>query len=226
MNIIQIAGFRKCGTSFLHSLIGKNFRVNSTREKELCFCLTNEASDVGHFDWYLNKFNDKSKLNYLDGSTLASTHQDLNTALLARFENIYIILLLRDPAKRFYSAYFHMKDIRREKRDVNHIIEQLPHNLSYHDIVAFENSELEKAVKNKDIDSRYFNKDYAKNKFNAPYTIDVSEPLYMYKYLYGSFYSKHNVTSKSDSILFFEDLIDDPKKMINHLKNDVNLFSD
>ncbi len=216
-NLILIAGFRKCGTSYLYDLMINNYQVNSIRQKELNFWLCDNIDNKINFEWFLEQFIKTESHTYIDGSTLSVLQPNIIQIINTYFTNKQIILCLRDPAKRVFSAYLHMRNLYLERRSFDEIIRSIPDSLTQSEIYDFENNQLQHACHKKKIDKTYFNSNYTKIMYNTPYSIHVDDCLFMYRYIFESLYSLHSILSVTNEIIFFEKLINNPKNTIRKI---------
>jgi len=121
-----IAGFQKCGTTALHTFLTKHPRVIGSKPKELDFFNYDVNYNKGS-SYYHSKFNPKPIFSRLRGfkfleasPSYANDSDALFTAKKIKEYNkdIKIILLIRNPIDRAYSAWNMYKN-RFENGDVN-----------------------------------------------------------------------------------------------------------
>lgn len=156
---IIIAGAEKCGTTALHYFLSKHPKVIGSNPKELHFFNVDPSYNKG-FEHYHSFFNRKPKFGKLRGyhymeaspSYIADTNIALLESTAGRIHkyNPYakIIILVRDPAKRAFSAWKMYKE-RFEKGDTDWAIKawiekgnKLPENFNRRTEEEFSDFEL------------------------------------------------------------------------------------
>lgn len=223
---IFIVGVRKCGTTSLFDVLAKHSEIAYPKHKEpQFFCLSKDTVTSG-IKWYKNLFRKKKGI-HLDGSTLYYQYPESYDEINHYFRNPKYILCLRDPAKRLYSAYWHMKSKPQniEKRTLNHILQKLQGN-STEEILTKEKSDLVLSAINKQIDINYLNENYHNKDMMAPLKTTGIDPLSFYEYYRESIYSLNFddfQKQKNTHIVFFENLLRSPETELKKLHSFLNL---
>lgn len=222
---IFIVGVRKCGTTSVYQLLSRHSQISAPRIKEPQFFCLDQNIIENHLDTYLNQYN-KDKI-ILDGSTLYYQYPESYRHIREYCEQPFFILCLRDPAKRMYSAYWHMrsKGMGIETRSFGQILDELE-GTSTLEILEAEKISLHRAIQNRTIKATYVNKDYHKNAIGIQVPSDSLDPYAFFRYFNESIYSNHyNVFSKlhNTHIIFFENFLDKEKEAVVQLHKSINL---
>jgi len=102
-----IAGAQKCGTSTLVATLRQHPQVHMARPKELHFF--DRKRDEG-LDWYAEQFTPKGKqIQWGEASPTYIYDPDARRAMCEDLPDLRIVVILRDPAKRAYSHFWHSK---------------------------------------------------------------------------------------------------------------------
>lgn len=216
--LIFIPGFRKCGsTTVFDWLVANGLGWGSPNYKEpqfLCGAVVNDDS----LSWYRDLFRDApSNIPMVDGSTLAMADPKGSIKTAKRlFCDLKIVVLIRDPVKRAFSAYWHMKgkNDRSETRTLAEIMAVLPSGAAAADLFAAESVALSYSAKKKAINPQYLSKDYLRREMggSAP-DFDAPDPLWNYRYFGESCYSLPlaqlaiAATADEHKVFIFEELL-------------------
>jgi hypothetical protein len=177
-----------------------------------------------NLSWYDNLFLKNKNNNYiLDGSTLYFHSKCAPKNIKEFIKEPKILIILRDPAKRAYSAYLHMKKNipNPEKRSFDSIDVDINGD-SKKTLIKSENQCLNKAILEKLIDINRLDKNYLKRTIEVSFQSIFEDTLWEYKYFQGSIYSDsvehyQNVLADKVKIIFFEELISRPEYIIDDI---------
>ncbi|MFT5291874.1 MAG: hypothetical protein ACI82F_003959 [Planctomycetota bacterium] len=116
--ILLIAGAQKCGTTTLHDSLARHPRIRKPRDsadgkslKEVNFFNQNWSRGM---EWYEAQFPEGRGI-YLDSTPNYLSDLDSHERMAEAFPDAQILVSLRDPVERAYSAY-------------NHYTQDLPHS--------------------------------------------------------------------------------------------------
>lgn len=102
-----IAGAQKCGTSSLVATLRRHPQVHMARPKELHFF--DRKRDEG-LEWYAEQFHPKGKQIAWGEASPTYIYEDVaRQAMCEGLPDAKIVVILRDPAKRAYSHFWHSK---------------------------------------------------------------------------------------------------------------------
>lgn len=108
-----IVGAQKCGTSSLHRLLRQHPQVHMSRTKELHFF--DRHFDRG-LDWYAEQFTPGRRHQHSGETTPSYMYKEgARKRLIATLPDARIVMILRNPADRAYSHYWH--DVRRLEQE-------------------------------------------------------------------------------------------------------------
>jgi len=220
---IIIPGPRKCGTTTLFQMLKKHPSVDSSVIKEPQFLALDSDTVQNNIDWYQSLFSNNKDKIMLDGSTLYFSSKRAIANIKSVFKDVKIIIMLRDPAKRAYSAFWHMKKKHppKERRDFEELLDNIE-GPELGRIIRSENRELNEAKRKGLIEPDYLGDDYLRKKHNVDFTSNFEDPLWFYKYFQGSIYSESYEAYKSEfgndvKLVFFEEFIKKPKVIMDEL---------
>ncbi len=220
---IIIPGPRKCGTTTLFQMLKRHPSIDSAKIKEPQFLALDSNTVQENLSWYKSLFSNNQDKMMLDASTLYFSSDRAIKNIKNVFSDVKIIIILRDPAKRAYSAFWHMKKKvpPKEKREFDDIIKDIEGS-EFEKIKKSEELSLQKAIEKNMIDPNYLNENYLIDKHNVDFKSDFEDPLWFYKYFQGSIYSKNLEAYKKEfgenvKLIFLEELIENPERVINNL---------
>jgi hypothetical protein len=108
-----IAGAQKCGTSTLVATLRRHPQVQMARPKELHFF--DRKLDKG-LEWYAEQFTpDPRQTQWGEASPSYVYDVEARTAMCELLPEAKVVVILRDPAKRAYSHFWHSKRLGFEK---------------------------------------------------------------------------------------------------------------
>ena len=228
-NII-VAGVRKCGTTSVFSLLAASDQVSASRIKEPQFFACEEATVREHFQWYEDLCPDKELPYRLEASTFYFTSPRAAGLIEKYCSDPYVILVLRDPARRFFSSFQHQRKQLpcSDHRDFDGILSDLEECPEGEDIFDFEARLVEAAVDKGLVEKGFVDQTFHRRRFDAEFETTVYDPYASYKYLSESSYSTYlplweSVFGDRLHIVFFEDLCDPQGKTIQELYDFVGL---
>ncbi len=122
-----IIGAQKCGTSSLHNYLTQSPGVIAPLRKEVHYFDVNYGRGEG---WYRGHFGRQGEpgLN-LDSSPYYLFHPAVPARMHELLPDARLIVLLRNPARRAYSHYWHERDKGREKLSFEAAIDAEPARL-------------------------------------------------------------------------------------------------
>lgn len=228
---IFIVGVRKCGTSTLFDIIRRHRDVVPSSKKEPQFLSLPSDIVRNNIGWYNSLFEGKGDI-LLDGSTFYFSSERAWKNIDSLFEDPYIIVVLRDPAKRAYSAYLHMvkKAWPRDNRSFIEIVEAIERKSDEcTSLKAIESQVLGEAIKNGAIDPNYMSDNYLRERFDVSFKSTFEDPLLVYRYFGESVYHRYFKRIKkifgdnNVNVVVLEDLIEDPSRVIREVFDFIGL---
>lgn len=219
---VILAGVRKCGTTTLFDMLAAHSRICPASVKESQYFACDEVTIKKNLTWYEDLFNGNNDCVLLDGSTWyfgASNAPELINQCLPRSR---IILSLRDPAARVFSAYLHMKKQTpsKEGRTFEEIITSMEDRiLVAGNLFDAEDSLIDEANQTGLVDADYIDAGYHKTRFRAPFNTCLSDKRYEFRYFGESSYSRWLPSWKRAfgdrlHVIYFEDLMTQPELVI------------
>ena len=121
--LILIVGFRKCGTSTLYDyLVSQKVGQGCIIKEPQLLCSGNDF-DQAFINKYLSLFDDNSDV-LIDGSTFIVNDPLAIEKVKSIFREVKIIVCVRNPVERFFSAYWHCrgKEIKQEPRTIDEVV--------------------------------------------------------------------------------------------------------
>lgn len=193
---LLIPGFRKCGTSTLFTWLARNGAGHGLENyKEPQFFCNAHANDAPAAAWYRGLYSQAADgAPYLDGSTLMMADPQSFARARAYFaDGLKAIVVLRDPAKRAFSAYWHMhgKGGGVDERALEDILSGAPESAAPEVVFAQEDAQLREAAAKELIDAHYLSGDYLKREMSVDLPFSITDPLWCHRYFGESLYSVH-----------------------------------
>jgi hypothetical protein len=103
---MRVAGVQKCGTDTIRTALSLHPEIWMTRQKEIHFFDRHFARGV---DWYSKHFHPKSRHSHFGEATPDYIHDpETRGRLTDTLPDTKLIIILRDPVDRAYSAYWHI----------------------------------------------------------------------------------------------------------------------
>ncbi|HNL40363.1 MAG TPA: sulfotransferase domain-containing protein [Saprospiraceae bacterium] len=218
---VFVAGFRKCGTTSVYDFLAQTgmFRVARYKEPQF-FCLPDAIVDQ-HIHWYERLFEGGQQSPILDGSTLYITDAEARSRIRQYVENPRFIICLRDPAKRFFSAYWHQraKPGGIEQRSFDEILEGLQ-PAAGNALWQAEQKMLDQAARQGRINLRDLSNQYHRRHYGAPFETEGMDTFAFFRYAGESMYSRFLspwLDAADTHIMIFENLVEDPERELGRL---------
>jgi hypothetical protein len=212
--LIFIPGVRKCGTTTLFKALSRHPKISITKEKEPQFFALKRELITKHLNWYIGLYNDIKSSYIMDGSTVCFPCVYLPEFLKKQFENLKVIIIIRDPAKRAFSSYLqrHKQMPSEDKRSFNQILDEIEVLLNENSLEEAENIMLENAILNNKLKTTYFSVNFHRKRLGANFDSRFEETTFIYKYFLESSYKRYinqykSVLGSDLKILFFEDMV-------------------
>ncbi|MFW5895700.1 MAG: sulfotransferase domain-containing protein [archaeon] len=222
-NLILIPGAQKSGTTTLFDILSKHSMIETPYIKESQFFALEERTIKKNIEWYKNfclSRNEDDEKHSIDASTFY-LYSDRTPSLIKKFmSDIKILIILRNPIKRAFSAYLHwFKKIPcADKRTFTEIINSIE-GPTFNKIIETENKNIRKAIENNKINENYLNEYYLSNRIESiDFPSNFEDPLFVYKYVQNSLYRIHIDRFKElfdeIKIIFLEEFIDETVKVM------------
>lgn len=219
---LLLAGVRKCGTTTLFNMLANHSKICPASIKESQFFACDEETIIKNLSWYKQLFNTSNNAVLLDGSTWYFGASDAPKLINQHLPKSQIILSLRDPATRVFSAYQHMKKQTpsKEMRTFDQIITSMEDRVKVGDnLYDAEDTLLDLAVKHDLLDADYIKANFHKNLLVAPFNTQLSDKRIEFRYFGESCYSRWLTPWKQTfgdrlHIIYFEDLMTQPESVI------------
>ncbi len=217
---IVIPGVEKGGTTTLYDALVSTTWVAEPKIKETQFLALPRETVLDNFEWYLDNFSISNAFN-VDASTLYFWSDNAVQNIREFIGDPRIIIILRDPAKRAFSAYLHMyKRVPQcERRTFEQIMATLP---DMGDWKAYEDKGIRSALDEDLVDEKFLDSSHLERHFGVKFQSVFEDPLVLFRYIRGSFYSepyeKYRKTFKDDvMVVFLEKLVRDPKTVFDEI---------
>ncbi|HMQ48399.1 MAG TPA: sulfotransferase [Saprospiraceae bacterium] len=227
---IFLIGVRKAGTTSLFEMLARHPQIGTnlfSKEPQI-LCLPQEHLDR-QFD-LLERDYPSDTSHVLDGSTFYLYSKNALNAIKTGFPNSKILIILRDPAKRAYSAYWHLKKKSQgvEKRTFEACIDPLlPSNAKG---IHFQERQALQAAKEKGLIAPD-KMDYTalEQKYGVDWRQIFTDPFFQYHYIGESCYhhylqSWHDHFDESQlKIVLLEELQKDTSRVLFEVFNFLGL---
>jgi len=183
-----------------------------------------------NLDWYKQLFeNDDSDGTILDGSTWCFSSPWVSHLLEECFNEVRVVIIVRDPAKRAYSAYLHMykKTPCGDERSFEDVLSNVEDRLDSASLPRAEDEALHEAMSSGRIRDSYRDQNYHRRRYGAPFDTRIHDMLWDFKYFQGSLYSKNLLRFEKEidnlKTILFEDLVRHPKRIMRETLEFANL---
>ncbi len=227
---IFIVGAQKSGTSSLFDILARHSAVSRARMKEPDFLCLDRKVVAENWGWYQGLFADEEAV-WLDGSTpyLRSHRAIDNVGALVRQPRV--LIMLRDPAKRAYSGFLHMKrstpvEDRRSFSDVMDDIES-GGNVAIEEAedVALTDCLWRGALRPRRL---LFHSSFLRMRDGARFPSAFEDDLWNYRYFTNSCYStpvERWVAALGDNVqlIFFDEFVSDTARQMQSVLASVDL---
>lgn len=222
-NLIVIPGAPKSGTTSLYNTLSLQPFIKESSIKEPHFFSLDDKTIYNNLDWYERYYGHKEKWN-IDASTTYLYTDEAIHHIKNYIKNPKIIIILRDPAKRIFSQYQHLRKKTPKSldlRSLDYIVKNI-HGGNYNNIIESEKKLINKSINNKYIKANYYNEDYLQKVNNAPFNSYFRDKMLIYKYFCCSLYSLFvprflEVFPKNSKVIFFEDFKENPSYKIKEI---------
>ena len=140
------------------------------------------------------------------------------------FQNVKVVLCLRDPAKRVFSAYLHMhkKTPCADKRAFEEVLRSMETESADCDLLAAEDKLVAQAIEKGDILRDPYPANFFRKYYDAPYDTSLEDQHYTFRYFQESCFSERIGTyldafreRLQDRLL--EELVSNPAKVLGEL---------
>jgi len=227
---IIIPGAQKSGTTSIFKTLIRHSKILKPKYKEPQFFVLDKSTIISNFDWYKNLYNYYNYNKYIiDASTFYFSSRRARDNIKHFIINPRILVILRDPVKRAYSAWAHANKIPGcfDKRSFSEILSCLQGN-SPEDIIKSEEFHIKLALKNNKLGGAFLDSDFHRSKFNAYFSSNFEDPLWNFKYFRESFYSLHlkeweKIFDKKVKVIFFEQFVLEPTRTMKSVLDFLDL---
>ena len=215
---VFVVGVRKCGTTTLFDSLAAHPDFHAARVKEPQFFAQPDATVTGHLDWYDGLWERDQEGMRLDGSTLYYQFPAAYERIQNHVRRAVFLCCLRDPAKRFFSAYWHLraKPGGIETRQFDDLLDAYEKQLAGKGSPEMaEQSILEDALTKGQIKGDYLGGDYLRTHYGAPFTTELPDPLIFFRYLRESRYHRtyaQFAAQAATHVVLFERLTGQPRE--------------
>ena len=218
---IVIPGVEKGGTTTLYDALVSTAWVTEPEIKETQFLALPRETVLDNFDWYLDNFSLSENSFNVDASTLYFWSRNAVRNIREFIEDPRIIVILRDPAKRAFSAYLHMykRVPQSERRTFDRIMVDLSDLGGWK---AQEESGIRSAIDENLVDEEFLDVSHLGRHFGVKFRSVFEDPLALFRYLKGSVYSepfeRYRKMFKDDvMVVFLEKLVRYPKEEFDEI---------
>jgi hypothetical protein len=217
---VFIPGAEKCGSSNLYHTLGAHSRISRSATKEPHFLALERNTVIEHLPLYQGLFPRNTATARMEASQSYLYSKRAPANIKELFSSPKILIMLRDPARRVFSSYYHMhkKLPRGEKRSLESIIGKF----SRHDIASViqtEREQLHLALEQNAVIRNYFGPGYMHRVWGVPFESHFEDPHWTYRYFQGSIYSYYaehweSIFGDDVRVIILEELIDKPTETL------------
>jgi len=223
---IIIPGAQKSGTTSLYMALCRHPDVSTPKHKEPHFFAQKRSVVEKHLNWYWSVLGMSEGDTALDASTSYLAQPSSAEHIRDHIPAAKIVIVLRDPVKRAFSAFQHMRRTRpaAEHRTFSEVLTALEGS---ENIFEAEDQLVAEAARHKHIDPDYLGADYHARKFGASFDTSFPDPLWVYRYFQKSACRRaveqfEKTFGEDVMVVLFERLVSAPNKVLS----DVLEFAD
>lgn len=223
---IVIPGARKSGTSTLYRLLVNSKKVYKPSSKEPQFFSLRKKEINDNIDWYIKsrKKRMENEKYWIDASTFYLFDKEAPRKISTFTENPKIVIVLRDPVERTYSAFLEMykKVYDSERRSFSKIVRRIHNGVrNGRSIEETESKLLSKAARAGKIDDDYLDKGYLSRKTTFPGESVFEDKTLVFRYFTNSMYNIHVERFKEQfanvKVITLSELSSETHKVIDEL---------
>jgi hypothetical protein len=227
-NFIVIPGAQKSGTTTLYDMIARHPHVHQPEvggRKETHFFAHSQNTVEDHIEWYREVLRPREEKVGLDASTsyLPSSHAAKH--LHSHLPDARIVITLRDPVRRTFSAYKHQKKQtpQRDRRDFGEVLLRLETEKNKDaSLQEAERKVIERAISEESVMPEP-TRDWHNERVRAPFQAQFDDPNWEFRYFGNSCY-RHGVQRfkrlfGAVKIIYFENLIENPAETLREVFN-------
>lgn len=189
---ILIPGVRKAGTTFLYSVLSQHPEISAPTRKEPQFFACDPDTVRTHLSWYLEFMRSQSTQSLLDASTWYFMAPDAPRLIRDSLRRPKLLLCLRDPVDRAYSAYLHQakQEPPADRRTFKQVIEAIESSMSGGlTLFEAEAAAVDLAARRGLLRVPACPPDFHARSMGAPFSTNVASPNSPYLYFTESSYS-------------------------------------
>jgi hypothetical protein len=221
---LVVPGAQKSGTTLLFDVLSTSPDVRVPRYKEPQFWALDPETVEEHLDWYQSIFDD-SGTTYLDASTFYLFFPERSARLIDRWvEEPRIVVSLRDPAERAYSAYLHLKKQvpSAEERSFSEILQAIEARSTGDSIVEAERRAALDALCEGDIRHKFLDRSHAARRFDVDFESSFPDLFAAFLYVANSCYRRAAETYREVFgdrlyVMFFEAWLAEPERELGEM---------
>lgn len=229
---IIIPGSEKCGTSNLYHSLAAHSEINASRAKEPHFFALDREIVNEYLQLYMGLYEGGSGTAYLEASNSYLYSEQAPANIKEFIDNPKILIMLRDPAKRVFSSYYHMykKLPQAENRSLEAIIKQLA-GKEKDAAIQVEREQIRLAMDKNKVIRDYFGPGYMKKVWDVPFESYFDDPDWTYRYFQGSMYSDYvkrweEYFGANLKVIFLEEMIRKPAETVAGILDFIGLDRD
>ncbi|MFH1305220.1 MAG: sulfotransferase domain-containing protein [Candidatus Omnitrophota bacterium] len=214
---LLLPGFQKCGTASLHFLLGSHPQLFVPTGKPQFFSIG--PSGKTDIDKYLSMFDGHRDEPWVvdTSDSYIENHFSFSKMKEVLGDEITFLIIMRDPVKRIYSAYAHIRrpSLIGETREFDQVI--YTRSKSLVDLLEHENEQLEKAESEGKLILSHLKKRWA------------DSYLWNFRYIFNSVYSIHikalqrSFPRSRYKFIIFENFIKNPRDTLAEIYEFLNI---
>jgi hypothetical protein len=208
--LILVPGFRKSGTTTIFDYLVSQGIGSEPKIKEPQILASRDWKSEKSFTIYKELFDNFEETRcIIDASTFLISDPKRIEEIRHLFSDLKIVVCIRDPIKRFFSAFWHHKGKNEnvEYREISDVINQLWNN--------FTNDKADIEIINNDsCDLDFYGQNYLRNKYGLNIDYNCKDSLFPFRYYdegnYSNYLNKLGKLGIDYHLIIFEDLIKEP----------------
>lgn len=222
-DLIVIPGAQKSGTTSLYDVLARHPRINEPEvggRKETHFFAHTGKTVEKHIGWYRKVLRPDERKTGIDASTAYLSSAQAPKRIRKHLSNIRVVITLRDPVRRAFSAYKHQKKRipPRDRRDFDTVLGQLVSEVSGGDnLQEAEREVIDRAISEESLVPKP-TLDWHNERVRAPFQAQFDDPNWEYQYFGNSCYKEGVQRFESIfggvEIVYFENLIQKPTETL------------
>lgn len=225
-DLVLVPGAQKAASTTLHAALTQHPACRALRVKEPHYLGLVAEDFQAHAGWYRSLFTSDDAI-HVDASTSYLYHPKAAARACAIDPHVRSIIIIRDPARRAYSAYMHCvrRVVHPERRPFSAVLSDIEARLGAATSVwDAEDASLDAAIQRGDVEPSALGEGFVARSVGGPSPARFEDPHWGHRYLGASEYSRYVPAWESELpgrvlIVCMEELVRDPRATLGRVSD-------